>query len=58
MLALEGKERAFIEKVNYRFFLLISGGHIGGPKLSTNMVASHAGILGELLFHPSPQREG
>ena len=41
MLALESKERAFLET---KMSLLISGGHIGGPKLSTNMAFPYKGL--------------
>ena len=41
MLALESKERAFLET---KMSSLISGGHIGGPKLSTNMAFPYKGL--------------
>ena len=37
MLVLKWKERAFIEK-KVQMFLSISGGHIGAPKLYTNLI--------------------
>ena len=33
------KERAFIEKSELQMFLLIFGGHIGAPKMYTNMAS-------------------
>ena len=31
------KRKSFYRKSEFQMFLLISGGHIGGPKRSTNM---------------------
>ena len=38
------KKRAFIENVNSRLFLLISGGRIGVPKPFTNMASPHKAL--------------
>ena len=36
------KRNSFYRKCELHMFLLISGGHIGGPKRSTNMARFHA----------------
>ena len=44
LLVLEGKERAFIEKSELQMFLLISGGHIGAPKMYTSMASPYKAL--------------
>ena len=56
------KERAFIEEVNSRCLLLISGGHICVPKLYKNMVSPYKALqwcmkcFGEQLRNCGPNR--
>ena len=41
------KRKSFNRKSELQMFLLISGGHIGGPKLSTNGVSISSTTVGE-----------
>ena len=40
------KRKSFYRKSELQMFLLISGGHIGGQKLSTNMVSPYKALQG------------
>ena len=38
------KRKSFYRKSEHQMFLLISGDHIGGPKLSANMVSPYKAL--------------
>ena len=56
------KRKSFYRKSELQMFLLISGGHIGGPKRSTNMASPYKALqscvkcFGKLLRNCGPQR--